>query len=177
MICLKKGSFLEAFHLLWKNAKGVHEQKFLEKKRKLPQGSCCQLNKSRKEAKKCSSSNSLSMEGHPVDLKQQERNCWRRKSVLEPFPEAEIVTVTPEIYLPDQGASTEEPEAYEEFPEAENSRTMGRGSSSFTPKELLQYEASSFIDLFTLLSRKSIKRKTSWFRQNIRILERNLCKL
>ena len=74
------------------------------------------------------------------------------------------------FYLPDQ-EWPEEPEAYEEFPEAEEFEDDGEEVQvDFTPRELLQYKLPT-IDLFApWQAEKSIQRENI-VRQNIRILE------
>ena len=109
------------------------------------------------------------MEGHPVDPETGE--VLAEEPFTEIFPEAEIVApATPEIYLPDE-EWPEEPEAYEEFPEAEEFEDDGEEVQvDFTPKELLQYKLPT-IDLFAPDKPKNQSKEKNIVRQNIRILE------
>ena len=109
------------------------------------------------------------MEGHPVDPETGE--VLAEEPFTESFPEAEIVApTTPEIYLPDE-EWPEEPEAYEEFPEAEEFEDDGEEVQvDFTPKELLQYKLPT-IDLFAPDKPKNQSKEKNIVRQNIRILE------
>ena len=136
------------------------EQKFLEKKRAAEEAAAAE-----REQEEASAvlPTPLSMEGHPVDPETGE--VLAEEPFTEPFPEAEIVApATPEIYLPDQ-EWPEEPEAYEEFPEAEEFEDDGEEVQvDFTPKELLQYKLPT-IDLFAPDKPKNqSKEKTSFVR-------------
>ena len=114
------------------------------------------------------------MEGHPVDPETGE--VLAEEPFTEPFPEAEIVApATPEIYLPDQ-EWPEEPEAYEEFPEAEEFEDDGKKFKWIS--HLRNSSSTSFQRLISshLTSRK-INPKRKHRSSEYPHFGRNLCKL
>ncbi len=165
MICLKRGH--KTFHASMEKRKERREQKFLEKEARAAEEAAA----AEREQEEASAvlPTPLSMEGHPVDPETGE--VLAEEPFTESFPEAEIVApTTPEIYLPDE-EWPEDPEAYEEFPEAEEFEDDGEEVQvDFTPKELLQYKLPT-IDLFAPDKPKNQSKEKNIVRQNIRILE------
>ena len=112
------------------NAKNVASRNSLKKKRRAAEEAAA-AEREQEEASAVLPS-PLSMEGHPVDPETGE--VLAEEPFTETSPEAEIVApATPEIYLPDE-EWPEEPEAYEELPEAEEFEDDGEEVQvDFTP--------------------------------------------